>query len=49
MNFAMNPHLARDVVATGILKANPDAVVIVAYLLGDTVQTVLTHYGHLTQ
>jgi hypothetical protein len=36
----MNPQLARYAVATGIL---------VSYLLGDTVQTALTHYGHLTQ
>ena len=45
----VDPHLCRDIVATTILKSDPREVLVVAMLLGDSVEMVLKHYSHLTQ
>jgi hypothetical protein len=49
IGFRVNPHLCRDVVATAILRHDPRELLLVAMLLGDSVEMVMEHYSHLTQ
>jgi site-specific recombinase XerC len=43
---AVNPHMLRHIWATEYIKSTHD-IIGAAYMLGDTVQTVLKHYAHL--
>jgi hypothetical protein len=43
---AVNPHMIRDIWATEYIKSTRD-IIGAAYMLGDTVETVLKYYAHL--
>ena len=42
----VNPHMIRDIWATEYIKSTRD-IIGAAYMLGDTVETVLKYYAHL--